>query len=216
MMLGHCYLDTKYTFGFISFYMALFFFLSDYIFRIRGKYFSFLSKKTKSLFLPYLFFVIVTMLCNRLLAVIYGNNYDVIGIVKLYLIQNRYTLLWFLNCLFLSEQFMFLLERLYLRLGSKKEYWIITSSVEFILFYFYRTKIGIDLPGNADLILIGLAFMNFGKYIHEIELMEKTQKKALLLGSMLLFYVFAFLDIIIFILVKLIGILINMVMFGCT
>ena len=58
--------------------------------------------------------------------------------------------------------------------------------------------------------------MNFGKYIHEIELMEKMQKKALLLGSMLLFYVFAFLDIIIFILVKLIGILINMVMFGCT
>lgn len=28
VMLGHCYLDTKYTFWFISFHMALFFFLS--------------------------------------------------------------------------------------------------------------------------------------------------------------------------------------------
>lgn len=186
VMLGHCYLDTKYTFWFISFHMPLFFFLSGYTFRIKGKYFSFLNKKIKSLLVPYLFFVIVTMLCNGLLAVTHGNHYDVIGIIKLYLIQNRYTLLWFLTCLFLTEQFMFLLERLYLRLGSKKEYWIIVSSAEFILFYFYQIKIGIDLPWNADLVLIGLAFMNFGKYIHEIELMKKIQKKNLLLGSMLL------------------------------
>lgn len=192
VMLGHCYLDTKYTFWFISFHMALFFFLSGYTFRIKEKYFSFLNKKIKSLLVPYLFFVIVTMLCNGLLAVTHGNNYDVIGTAKLYLIQNRYTLLWFLICLFITEQFMFLLERLYLRLGSKKEYWIIASSVEFILFYFYRTRIGIDLPWNADLVLIGLAFMNFGKYIREIELMKKIQKKTLLLGSILLFLCICF------------------------
>lgn len=87
---------------------------------------------------------------------------------------------------------MFLLERLYLRLGSKKEYWRIASSVEFILFYFYRTRIGIDLPWNADLVLIGLAFMNFGKYICEIELMKMIQKKTLLLGSILLFLCICF------------------------
>lgn len=192
VMLGHCYLDTKYTFWFISFHMALFFFLSGYTFRIKEKYFSFLNKKIKLLLVPYLFFVIVTMLCNGLLAATHGNNYNVIGIAKLYLIQNRYTLLWFLTCLFITEQFMFLLERLYLRLGSKKEYWIIASSVEFILFYFYRTRIGIDLPWNADLVLIGLAFMNFGKYIREIELMKKIQKKTLLLGSILLFLCICF------------------------
>lgn len=45
VMLGHCYLDTKYTFWFISFHMALFFFLSSYTFRIKEDYNSFVKKK---------------------------------------------------------------------------------------------------------------------------------------------------------------------------
>ena len=186
VMLGHCYLDTKYTFWFISFHMALFFFLSGYTFRIKESYFQFLNKKIRTLLVPYLFFVIVTMLCNGLLAIMHGNNYDVIGIAKLYLIQNRYTLLWFLTCLFLAEQVMFFLEKIYLRLGSKKEYWVITGCIIFILFYLYRIRIGIDLPWNADLVLIGVAFMNFGKYICETKMLEKVQIKASLLGSSLL------------------------------
>ena len=186
VMLGHCYLDTKYTFWFISFHMALFFFLSGYTFRIKESYFQFLNKKIRTLLIPYLFFVIVTMLFNGLLAMTHGNTYDVIGIARQYLIQKRYTLLWFLTCLFLAEQVMFFLEKIYLRLGSKKEYWIIVSSAEFILFYFYQIKIGIDLPWNADLVLIGVAFMNFGKYICETKMLEKVQIKASLLGSSLL------------------------------
>lgn len=55
VMLGHCYLDTKYTFWFISFHMALFFFLSGYTFRIKEDYNSFVKKKIKALLVPYLF-----------------------------------------------------------------------------------------------------------------------------------------------------------------
>ncbi len=186
VMLGHCYLNTKYTFWFISFHMALFFFLSGYTFKIKEKYFSFLIKKIRTILIPYLFFVVVTMFWNGLLAITHGNTYDVIGILKLYLIQNRYTLLWFLTCLFLTEQCMFFLEKLYIKWECKREYWLITGMTELIAFYGYRTMLGINLPWNADLVLIGLAFMNFGKYFCEIELMKTIQKKALLLGSILL------------------------------
>lgn len=187
VMLGHCYLDTKYTFWFISFHMALFFFLSGYTFRIKEEYNAFVKKKVKALLVPYSFFAIITMLCNGLLAITHGNSYDVFGVAKLYFVQKRYTLLWFLTCLFLAEQFMFLLERLYLKFRSKKIYWLIACSIEFILFYFYRTQIGIELPWNADLALIGLTFMNLGKYIQEIDFMNRLKKHWILLGNILIF-----------------------------
>ena len=186
VMLGHCYLDTKYTFWFISFHMALFFFLSGYTFKIKGKYFSFFTKKIRTLLIPYLFFVIVTMFCNGFLAIIHGNTYDVIGILKLYLIQNRYTLLWFLTCLFLSEQCMFFLEKLYIKLKGKRGYWLIAGIFELTAFYGYRTIIGINLPWNADLVLIGLAFMSFGKYFCEIKLIEKITWNSFVMGSIFL------------------------------
>lgn len=192
VMLGHCYLDTKYTFWFISFHMALFFFLSGYTFRIKEDYNSFVKKKIKALLVPYLFFAIITMLCNGLLAITHGNGYDVLSVAKLYFVQKRYTLLWFLTCLFLAEQCMFALERLYLKLESKKVYWLIACSVEFILFYFYRIQIGIELPWNADLVLIGLTFMNLGKYIREMDFMNKLQKHQILLGSNLIFLCISF------------------------
>ena len=87
---------------------------------------------------------------------------------------------------------MFLLEKLYLKLECKKTYWILLCSVEFILFYFYRTHIGIELPWNADLALVGLAFMNLGKYIREIDFMNKKQKNMILLGSILFFLCICF------------------------
>lgn len=186
VMLGHCYLDTKYTFWFISFHMALFFFLSGYTFKIKEKYLTFLKKKARTLLIPYLFFVVVTMLCNGVLAIIHGNTYDVISILKSYLVQNRYTLLWFLTCLFLADQCMFLLGKLYVKWRKKCEYWLIAGMIELVLFYLYQMMVGINLPWNADLVLIGLAFMNFGKYLYEIKFMGKITGNPLVLGGGLL------------------------------
>lgn len=132
------------------------------------------------------------MFCNGVLAITHGNSYDVLGIAKLYFMQKRYTLLWFLTCLFLAEQCMFLLERLYLKFESKKAYWLVVCCIEFILYYLYRTQVGIEFPWNADLVLIGLTFMSLGKYIREIDFMNKLQKYQLLLGSVLIFLCISF------------------------
>lgn len=55
VMLGHCYLDGRFTFYFYSFHMALFFFLSGVTFSSGGSYLLFIKKKAKTLLVPYCF-----------------------------------------------------------------------------------------------------------------------------------------------------------------
>lgn len=92
--------------------MPLFFILSGYTFSGKGKFADYLKKKIRTLLVPYMFFVIITMCCNGVLAVIHGNEYHVFEILKLYIIQNRYTLLWFITCLFLANLLMYVLQSL--------------------------------------------------------------------------------------------------------
>lgn len=169
VMLGHCYLDGRFTFWFYSFHMELFFFLSGYTFSGKETYLPFLKKKVRTLLVPYIFFVLVTMLCNGALAVTHGSSYDVGGILKLYMIQNRYTLLWFITCLFLSEQLMYLLDKVQKKIVNRNV-WSVFGIIGIILFAVYRSVIGIDLPWNADLALLATAFMCFGKWYSEIDI----------------------------------------------
>lgn len=163
VMFGHCYLHWDFCFWFYSFHMALFFFLSGYTFSRKERYDRFLKKKIQTLLVPYLFFVIVTMLCNGVLAITHGNSYDVLDIAKQYLIQNRYTLLWFITCLFLAEQAMYVLSILNSKY-VKNRFWLISFAIALIVFYLYRIIIDIDLPWNADLTILGTAFMCLGQW----------------------------------------------------
>lgn len=181
VMLGHCYMEGKFTFWFYSFHMALFFFLSGYTFRVKEKYIYFFVKKIRTLLVPYVFFVVITMVFNGSLAIIYGSTYDIIEILKLYLVQNRYTLLWFITCLFLSEQCMFALEKIFLRREYNNLIWLISGIINLFLFYIYRKMIGINLPWNADLVLIGLIFMCLGKWSKETNIIERIKNNHFLL-----------------------------------
>lgn len=163
VMLGHCYLDSKFTFWFYSFHMALFFFLSGITFSIKGNYISFLKKKIKSLLIPYIFFVVITMFCNGILAVTHGTSYNVGEVLLSYIIQKRYTLLWFIACLFIAEQIMYLLSKAQKK-NEKKIFWIFASAGGVLLFFVYRAVVGIDLPWNIDLAVLATAFMCLGKY----------------------------------------------------
>lgn len=73
------------------------------------------------------------MLCNGVLAITHGNSYDVLDIAKQYLIQNRYTLLWFITCLFLAEQAMYVLSILNSKYG-KNRFWLISFAIALIVF----------------------------------------------------------------------------------
>lgn len=75
----------EFCFWFYAFHMPLFFILSGYTFSGKGKFADYLKKKIRTLLVPYVF-VIITMCCNGVLAVIHGNEYHVFEILKLYII----------------------------------------------------------------------------------------------------------------------------------
>ena len=165
----------------LFFSYGTFLFLSGYTFRVKEKYIYFFVKKIRTLLVPYVFFVVITMVFNGSLAIIYGSTYDIIEILKLYLVQNRYTLLWFITCLFLSEQCMFALEKIFLRREYNNLIWLISGIINLFLFYIYRKMIGINLPWNADLVLIGLVFMCLGKWSKETNIIERIKNNHFLL-----------------------------------
>lgn len=167
VMLGHCYLDDKLDFWFTSFHMALFFSLSGYTFNGRGPYTRFLKQKIRGLLFPYVFFVVSTMLCNGLLAVTHGRSYDIREILIAYVFQIRYTLLWFITCLFIAEQCMYLLSNISSTI-KVKYFWLFSSMIQFAIFYLYRKLCGVELIWNADLALLALACMSFGKWLSEV------------------------------------------------
>lgn len=172
VMIGHCYLDRKYTFWFTSFHMALFFFLSGYTFHVKNEsYLIFLKRKIKTLIVPYCFLALLTMTCEGLLAYTHGSQYEILKTVMLYIIQKRYTLLWYLTCLFLAENI------LYMILRNRRTIWRFNSDIFYLtmsiicaaLFFTYKAILKLDLPWNADLALLATAFMLWGIYCRESE-----------------------------------------------
>lgn len=103
VMLGHNYLDWKFVFWCYSCHMALFFFLSGCTFKYYADFKSFLKKKVQGLLVPYWFFAILISIYNWVSAVTHNNSFGIFDALLSYLLQIRYTHLWFLPCLFLAE-----------------------------------------------------------------------------------------------------------------
>ena len=103
VMFGHNYLDWKFVFWFYAFHMALFFFLSGYTFHFSEDFKSFVQKRVRGLLIPYVFFAVVISLYTWLSAVTHNNTFSLGKAFVAYIIQTRYTHLWFLPCLFLAE-----------------------------------------------------------------------------------------------------------------
>lgn len=161
VMLGHTYVDAKYIFWFYAFHMALFFFLSGCTFRLHTDVRSFLKKKACGLLIPYVFFAVLITAYNWVSAVTHSNTFNLQDTVLCYFLQIRYTHLWFLPCLFLAELGMWFISRFY-RGGKKKNRYLVIAGVLIIVFFVYRSWIGVDLLWNADLAVLALSFILLG------------------------------------------------------
>lgn len=137
VMLGHNYLDWKYVFWCYSFHMALFFFLSGCTFRDQEGIGVFLKKRVLGLLIPYVFFAALIALYNWVSAVTHGNSFDLSSAALSYLVQIRYTHLWFLPCLFLAEIGTWLIYKyISKRMTANQNAWLFVaefSSVCFLL-----------------------------------------------------------------------------------
>ena len=173
VMYGHCYLEWKYCYWIYSFHMALFFFLSGYTFHAdKTNHTLFVIKKIKTILIPYLFFAVTTTVYDKLQAMLHAKEYSVVDTLLNYILQQRYTLLWFLTCLFIGELIVYGIYVYMLYSGTKVFIWLITAVVSFSLFFIYRECVGIDLIWNADLAILAVSFITLGIAINYINSFE--------------------------------------------
>lgn len=167
VMLGHNYLDWKYVFWCYSFHMALFFFLSGCTFRDQESIGVFLKKRVWGLLIPYVFFAALIALYNWESAVTHGNSFDLSSAALSYLVQIRYTHLWFLPCLFLAEIGTWAIHKyLSKKMTANQNAWLFVAGIQLCLFFAYRAFVGIDVFWNADLAVLGMSFMSLGIWYH--------------------------------------------------
>ncbi|MGN0870988.1 MAG: acyltransferase family protein, partial [Victivallales bacterium] len=92
-----------------------------------------------------------------------------------YILQIRYTPLWFITALFVAEQILFVLHNL-IKHRNSNCLWLIAAFFLMLFFAGYRYLIGVDLPWNADLALLGASFMCLGKWAAATSLFNCTVK----------------------------------------
>ena len=97
MLIGHLHVNELMVWIY-SFHMPLFFFVSGYLFNIKSNFLEFSAGKVKRMLIPYLF-LYIPMLLSELLFEGALSTGQVLEHLKLNLLQQRHSALWFLGCL---------------------------------------------------------------------------------------------------------------------
>ena len=154
-----------------SFHLPLFFFLSGYLFKADMSFGKFISKKARSILLPYfilglpvVFFsvyypLVFTGLVHKWLvnpAVLWDAFCD--GLIKFF-IQNRYGTMWYLAVLFGLNILAFILAKI-----PKESIRLILVIAIASAGIFYYSKGGVALPWNVDVVLTALPFFWLGYF----------------------------------------------------
>lgn len=194
VMLGHCYLDGKFTFWFYACHMALFFFLSGYTFHYSKNWRTFLLKRIKGLVVPYCFFSVTVALFNWSLSVTHSGEYNIMEAFINYVIQIRYTPLWFLTCMFLATIALNVICCVCEEWIGKKNFWYGLMVFSLVFFFVYRKVIGVELLWNCDLIPLALSFMALGRGYRLSNVDQKKQNYIALLVTASIYLMIAWIN----------------------
>jgi acyltransferase len=191
VVLGHMNIPDAVKIPIYTFHMPLFFFISGYLFSFEkyNNYQSFFIHRSKQILIPYLFFNVLTfcfwVIVGRkfgneaeahikiyipLMGMIYGNGNGN------YLIHDR--VLWFLPCLFMVENFYYLLFK---NKGQIKSLIVLTGFV--ILGFLCYSYIKLHLPWGADTAFVAIVFYGCAN------IFQNPIKSMLSLKSLILFFV---------------------------
>lgn len=184
VILGHASMSSIFTNYLFSFHMPLFFFISGYLFTFKNSFGDIISKKIKTLIIPYIFFILIADIVYLLV----NNNFDIFFLVKetFYLKGEVLQLdapLWFLLCLFFSEIIYFFI----CKLANKNT--IIILMILFLLSVFgYFNKV--LLPFGIHVAFTATVFLGLGNLFRQYESKIKVSKYLLLV----LFIISAFIS----------------------
>ena len=162
VIIGH--ITTPYiTVWIYTFHIPLFFFLSGYLFHPKCGFAEFCKRKIKTLLVPYLFLSIPVVLNEYWFH--NGSSGDWSAFLNeacKVLVQERYTPLWFISSLFLSNIIFYWIFRT-LRTQRMR---LLCAFLFMLLSLVYWKHGGKPILWNLDLALYVMPFMVFANYIH--------------------------------------------------
>jgi fucose 4-O-acetylase-like acetyltransferase len=174
VMLGHTDIPSQLKTYIYTFHMPLFFFLSGYLFTLKKfpNLKVFLSKRTKSLILPYLCFSLVAYIWFIIVFhfgfVKYRENLLMPLIGSFVAIRSSlWTVhtgaLWFIDCLFCTEFLFYFITKI----GRKKIAIGIVLIFISVLGCLYNKLVGKPLPWSLDITMISVGFYGSGYFYKE-------------------------------------------------
>ncbi|ERK32040.1 acyltransferase family protein [Clostridium intestinale] len=158
-----------------SFHMPLFFFISGYLFKVNSTYLSHIKKRLKTLLIPYTTFFIFSYIVTRILFKLslletLVNKYE---LIKIFVVANGFELnkinntpLWFLPCLFITENVFFLISK-----TKKLRLIFILSLLISIAGYILTFKNNISNIWSFKTALISLFFYGIGYILKNNEIL---------------------------------------------
>ena len=176
VILGHYHNPASFTGRIYAFHMPLFFFLSGYLFSFKKdqNYTDFIKKLSTKIIIPYFFFSIITYIYWLLIVRHFGSDANdhvpfytpLIGIF--YGLDKGHFMdhdvpLWFLTCLFITENLFFILFRNIVSPRLK----ILTIAIFALLGYINYSYNPYRLPWNIDVALVAMVFFAAGNYVKE-------------------------------------------------
>lgn len=190
MILGHLHISDDFSKYIHAFHMPMFFFISGFFWKgARDSFFVFLSRKTKSLLVPYVTYWLVNMMVRTILtskAITLDNIFH-------FLIEptegmSIASALWFLVALFVCETLYWLSNRF-----IKTDIGVAVVVSALALFGNYATRIlPIRLPFAIDAAFVGMGLYHFGRIVRNSNNIVIVKIKGLdFVRSMIFFTVFS-------------------------
>ena len=168
VILGHLSLQ-KANIWIYSFHVPLFFFISGYLLNDNLALKPFIIKKLKALMIPYFSLGIIAFLLSRLIGSLDISVYDY---AKLFIIQRRFTSMWFLPCIFLLEIFWYFLNKY----ESRKQIVVALVIMLTLMGLLYSVRIAKPLPWNIDVCFTAMPFFAVGYWLRKTELLNRLAR----------------------------------------
>ena len=156
VLIGH--VDMPYmTDTLYAFHIPLFFFLSGYCFNIKSDFNSFIRSKIKRLLIPYVCLCIPIIFANMFFIGDFSCSY-LICEVEGFVVQERFTTLWFISCLLLVNSLMYPIVR-YCKSSKQTVFFVLMLTLIGIILW---RKGVLVLPWNIDASFVVLPFFYVG------------------------------------------------------
>ena len=136
-----------------SFHIPLFFFISGFLFSCKSNFKSFLQKKIKGLIVPYIVFSFILLIFKCYIL----HEAEISKLLISFIIQKRYTTLWFIASLFFCELFYYFIVKI-----SSKYIQDLLIIIVLIIGLLLNVYFKIVLLWNIDITFIALLFFHTG------------------------------------------------------